>query len=338
MEETKNSVVESTAKKTTKRTKKKANKIPEGYIEITKNILLPFNKENDSHFIPEANPFENVNKIIEHTSIAINKKLPVLLSGETGTGKTSLIRYLANKTNNGYRRVNHNGGTSIDDIVGKILVNKEGTYWVDGVLTQAMRNGDWYVADEINASSAEILFIYHSLLDDDGYIVLPENGGEIIKPHPNFRFFATMNPSADYNGVKELNKALMSRFIVLKTDFPSPNTESKILSARTGIDEETALKMVKFAGEIRATHAKDKVQFVLSTRDLLMWSEMFNVYGKFMISAEITVLNKVGDDDKEVIKDLLSLHFKTLDDPKTAKTEEPKKEEPTTAESEPVAF
>jgi midasin (ATPase involved in ribosome maturation) len=186
-----------------------------------------------------------------------------------------------------------------------------------------MRNGDWFVADEINASSADILFVYHSLLDDDGYVVLPENGGEIVKPHPNFRFFATLNPSSDYHGVKELNKALMSRFLVLKTDFASPTVEAKILVERTGIDKDSAERMVRFAGDIRATHSKDKIQFVLSTRDLLMWAKMYTIYGKYMVSAEMTVLNKVGQDDFEMVKDMLSLQFKSLDEPAKKSVNQP---------------
>ena len=250
---------------------------------------------------------------MEQVAVGVMENMPVLLMGETGTGKTSLIRDLAAKTNNGFRRVNHTGGTSVDDIVGKILFNKEGTYWVDGVLLQAMRSGDWFDADEINAASADVLFVYHSLLDDDGYIVLPENGGEIVKPHPDFRFFATMNPSADYHGVKELNKALMSRFLAIKTDFPNPKVESSILVERTGVTQEVADKMVAFAGEIRGTHAKEKIQYVLSTRDLLQWGRLYQIYGKYMVSAEMTVLNKVGLDDFNVVKDLLSLHFSNLD-------------------------
>jgi cobaltochelatase CobS len=207
-------------------------------------------------------------------------------------------------------------------------VNEKGTFWIDGVLTESLRKGYWYLADEINASNADINFVYHSLLDDDGFIVLPENGGEIVRPHENFRFFGAMNPSADYVGVKELNKALLSRFIVLKTDFPNPAVEEKILVKRTGIKSEIAKKMIAFANEIRQNHQKDKISFVFSTRELLSWCSLYKIYGKYIPSAEITVLNKVNDDDFESVKDLLSLHFRTLDNPKAkAEPKEETKEE-----------
>lgn len=291
-------------------------------LKISNKVSLPYNSDNkDSDFVPQSHNFENSKRTVEQVAIGINKNLPVLLIGETGSGKTSLIRYLAHKTNNGFRRVNHNGGTTVDDIVGKILINKEGTYWVDGVLVEAMKKGWWYLADEINASSSEINFIYHCLLDDDGYIVLPENGGEVVNPHKNFRFFAAMNPVTDYAGTKDLNKALMSRFIVLKTDFTSPSVEAKILNKRTGIKLDVAERMVKFAAEVRVMHSKQKINFVLSTRDLIMWAVMFNVYKKYIISAEITVLNKVGEEDFESVKDLLGLHFKPVDEPSKPNTQ-----------------
>lgn len=295
----------------------RAKKVVEGMVKVSKGVSLPDNVGNKSPFIPTATDgYKNVNHLLEQVAVGILENMPVVLMGETGTGKTSLIRDLAAKTHNGFRRVNHNGGTSVDDVVGKILVNKEGTYWGDGVLIQAMRNGDWYVADEINASSAEMLFVYYSLLDDDGYIVLVENGGEIVRPHESFRFFATLNPSADYHGVKELNKALMSRFLALKTDFASPKVEQDILIERTGIAADVAERMVNFAGEIRGTHAKDKIQYVLSTRDLIQWARLYKIYGKYVASGEPSVLNKVSPDDFGVVKDLMGLHFSALDTPK----------------------
>lgn len=304
----------------TKEPEKGNGKNPQSF-RISPRVSLPQNA-SPSPFTPKAMNFEDHKHILEQVAISINSNLPVLLIGETGSGKTSLIRYLAAKTGHGFRRVNHNGATTTDDIVGKLLLNEKGTFWVDGALVDAMRKGDWYLADEINAAPAEVNFAYHSLLDDDGYLVLSEHNGEIVRPHPSFRFFAAMNPSSDYAGTKELNKALLSRFLVIKTDFPAPKVEEAILKNRTGISAEQAKKLVSFAAEVRINHAKGKTNFVVSTRDLLMWAKMLTIYGKYIVSAEISVLNKVGEDDFESIKDLLGLHFKNLDTGKQEQTRE----------------
>jgi midasin len=295
--------------------------------KVSERIGIAINPGTKSEFVPEKIAFEDHKHLVEQIAVAVNEKMPVLLIGETGTGKTSVIRYLAHETNNGFRRVNHNGGTTVDDIVGKILINEKGTFWVDGVLIEAMRKGYWYLADEINAAAAEINFAYHSLLDDDCYIVLPENNGEVVRPHPNFRFFAAMNPSTDYAGTKELNKALMSRFIVLKTDFSPPDIESDILVHRTGIEKSSALQMVKFAATVRDQHAKGKMSFVLSTRDLIMWAKMFKIYGKFIISAEMTVTNKVVPDELQSMTSMLGLSFSSIDNPKKKDVHQPKEQE-----------
>lgn len=183
-----------------------------------------------------------------------------------------------------------------------------------------MKKGYWFLADEINAAGAEINFVYHSLLDDDGRVILAEKGNEVVVPHPNFRFFGAMNPPAEYAGTKELNKALLSRFMVARVDFPPPKVEQKILTSRVGITEDVAERMVRFAGEVRTMHGKEEVHFVLSTRDLLMWATMFKVYKKYLASAELTVLNKIGEDDFDAIKDMMALHFKAQDDNKSVAT------------------
>lgn len=300
-----------------------------GLVEITKRVWLPINKNKvDANFIPKEISFEDNKKILEQVAIAISKNMPVLLVGETGTGKTSLVRHLAFKTQNAFVRVNHNGGTTVEDVVGRWIINNTGeTVWVDGILIESMKKGYWFLADEINAAGAEINFVYHSLLDDDGRIILAEKGNEVVIPHENFRFFGGMNPPTEYAGTKELNKALLSRFIVCKTDFPAPDVEAKILVDRTGISMDAAEKMVQTAGEIRIMHSKEEVRYVFSTRDLLMWANMFKVYKKFIMSAEMTVLNKVGPDDHEAIRDMFGLNFKNIDEkPATKKKVEPEPE------------
>jgi len=285
------------------------------WFKISRRAALLVNKEHvDEAFIPKDLAYEDNKKTVEQVAIAIAHHMPVLLIGETGTGKTSLVRHLASKTNNAFVRVNHNGGTTIEDIAGRWVINKDGeTVWLDGILIEAMKKGFWFLADEINAASAEVNFIYHSLLDDDGRVLLAEKGNEVVIPHPNFRFFGAMNPPAEYAGTKELNKALISRFMVVQVDFPAPKTEQKILMERTGIEEDVAERMVRFAGEVRVNHAKEQIRFVLSTRDLLMWGMMYKVYKKYMLSAEMSIINKIPQDDYESVKDMLTLNFKELD-------------------------
>ena len=284
------------------------------WFKVSKRISLPKNRDKvDTNFIPKEIVFEDNKKVMEQISVAISYKMPVLLIGETGTGKTSLVRHLAFSTNNGFVRVNHNGGTSVEDIVGRWTIENGDTKWVDGILIKAMKEGMWFLADEINAASAEINFLYHSLLDDDGRIILAEKGNEVVIPHPNFRFFGAMNPPTEYAGAKDLNKALLSRFMVAKIDFAPPKVEQKILTTRTKVSDDVAERMVRFAGEVRTMHANEQTHFVLSTRDLLMWATMFKVYKKYLTSAEMTVLNKITVDDFDAIKDIMALHFKTQD-------------------------
>lgn len=293
-------------------------------VEVTKRIWLPINKlEVDPNFLPKDVPYEDNKKTLEQVAVAISFNMPVLLVGETGTGKTSLVRHLAYRTGNAFVRVNHNGGTTVEDIVGRWIINANGTTeWVDGILVEAMKKGYWFLADEINAAGAEINFVYHSLLDDDNRVLLAEKGNEVVMPHPNFRFFAGMNPPTEYAGTKELNRALLSRFIVVKTDFPAPEIEEKILMDRTGIPQEVAHNMVESAGQIRINHGKGEIAYVFSTRDLLMWAQMYKVYKKYMLSAEMTVLNKVGQDDIDSIRDTLALNLSALDSPKKKKVEQ----------------
>lgn len=281
-----------------------------GSVELAINTIT-----NPDHmqFVPADNKYVDQKKLLETISFGIRENLPVLLIGETGTGKTSAIRYLAQETGNAFRRLNLNGSTTVDEFVGKILIDEKGTYWVDGVLTDAMRNGHWLLIDEINAGLPEILFVLQSLLDDDRYVLLSDKKDrEIVRPHKDFRLFATCNPSDNYSGTKEMNKALLSRFpLVLEIDFADDQKELDIMKSKfKDLDVNLAARMISFANQQRKAYKEHKVDFCFSTRELINWYKMQEFTGgNVRLAAEYTILGKCNQTDREVFKDIISVSF-----------------------------
>lgn len=241
-------------------------------------------------------------------TIASEVDLPILLVGETGTGKTSLVRELAEEVDRPYSRFSITGETTVDDFVGKYILRGGETVWQDGALLTAIKGGHYLVVDEINAALPEILFVLHSLLDDDKFVVIPQKDNSIVKPHKNFRFFATMNPVDEYAGTKELNKAFMSRFaMVLLVEFPDRQTETNVLIERTGVKSEDATRMVDVAIGVRQAKKQDKVFYTFSTRDLLFWGSLVDKLGLHQ-AFRVTIRNK-GMEDADVLEQIYQKVF-----------------------------
>ena len=280
------------------------------------SIEIAINQSGDTAFVPDDSlAYLDTNKALSTIGYAINESLPVLMIGDTGTGKTSAIRYLARETKNGLRRVNLNGSTTVEELVGKILINKDGTYWVDGVLTECMRTGKWLLLDEINAALPEVLFVLHSLLDDDKYIVLSEKEDkEVVRCHKDFRVFATMNPMEEYVGTKELNKAFLSRFpITIHVEYPSDSQEREIIRKRypdaSKLPDDVIENMVGLAHSARDSKNNEDLDFVFSTRDLLQWAQVFMHTQDAKQAARMTFLQKCNKADAAAIQNILSLTF-----------------------------
>lgn len=209
---------------------------------------------------------ETKKKVIE---ACIEQKAPVLLVGETGLGKTTIIREMAHEKKKNLIRVSLNGSTSTEEILGKWLAKDGSTFWQDGILISAMKNGDWIVFDEINAALPEVLFALQSLLDDDRKVTLIEKSNEVVKPTEDFMFFATMNPTEEYSGTKEMNKALISRFnAVVHIEVPSNVIEVKIIEDK-GIDGYVATSLVVIADKLRQMKKDEQIYYFCSTRDLI---------------------------------------------------------------------
>lgn len=269
--------------------------------------------DGKSAYVPKNSvEFIDHDGILATLAISIRDNMPVLLVGETGTGKTSAIRNLAERTQNGFRRVNLNGGTTADELVGRMLLNEKGTIWVDGVLTEAMRNGEWILFDEINAALPEVLFVLQSVLDDDHALTLTEHPTkELVKAHPNFRFFASMNPP-NYAGTKELNRALLSRFpVCIDASYPVPKVEKEIIAKHLGkkiADLPITEAIMNLAAETRKSMQDGKTDFSIGTRDILNFLKLTR-FLKPREALQAAFTSKLGSEDQAGVNALARLHL-----------------------------
>lgn len=202
----------------------------------------------------------------------LKSNTPALLVGETGTGKTSLARETAAKLDRKLTRVNLDGSITPDMLIGRFQVRSNAgaaeTYFQYGAIPQAMREGSVLLLDEINAALPDTLFLLHALLEDSPRLFIPETEEELL-PAPGFSVLATMNPTHDYAGTRELNAALYSRFgMVIEFE---PLKGKSLLSALDahvpGLDAShiaTVAKLLERASKLRA---EEKIASRLSLRE-----------------------------------------------------------------------
>ena len=180
---------------------------------------------------------------------AAHKRLPVLLKGPTGCGKTRFIEYMAWKLGRPLVTVACHDDLTSADLLGRYLLAGEETVWLDGPLTAAVRAGAICYLDEVVEARKDTTVVIHPLTDTRR--VLPvEKRGELVRAPDSFMLVVSYNPG--YQSVlKELKQSTRQRFIALDFDYPPAELETTIVARETGIDAALAAQLVKIAGLTR---------------------------------------------------------------------------------------
>lgn len=185
----------------------------------------------------------------EALQAAAQARLPLLLTGPTGCGKTRFVEHMAWRLRRPLVTVACHEDLTAGDLAGRWLLDGEGTRWQDGPLALAARHGAICYLDELAEARSDALVVVHPLADSRRVLPL-ERKGELLRAHPDFLLVASCNPG--YRGVhKALKPSTRQRFTALAFDYPAPEAEAAILVGETGVEPALAHRLVALGARTR---------------------------------------------------------------------------------------
>jgi nitric oxide reductase NorQ protein len=186
---------------------------------------------------------------VEVFAAAAQSRLPVMLKGPTGCGKTRFVEHMAWKLGRPLVTVACHDDLTTADLVGRYLIVGDETVWLDGPLTAAVRAGAICYLDEIVEARKDTTVVIHPLTDSRRALPV-EKHGEYLAAHADFMLVVSYNPG--YQSVlKEMKPSTRQRFVALDFDYPDAALESRIVAHEGGVDAATAAKLVKLGGLTR---------------------------------------------------------------------------------------
>ena len=242
--------------------------------------------ESEPYYLP-------IGKEEELFRAAFEAKLPAMLKGPTGCGKTRFVEYMAYKLNRPLITVACHEDLSATDLVGRFLLEGDETVWHDGPLTTAVREGAICYLDEVVEARKDTVVIIHPLTDDRRRLPI-EKRGTVIEAPPEFMLVVSYNPG--YQSVlKDLKQSTRQRFVGLEFDYPDAEAEIEIVSKEGRIDEETAKDLVVIGEKVRNLRGHGLEEGV-STRLLIYAAQMIEKGISPVDAAEVAFVSPITDD------------------------------------------
>ncbi|CAH2065804.1 unnamed protein product [Thlaspi arvense] len=274
-------------------------------------------KGGPDDYVKTKSVIEHLNRLAHAIFI---KRYPVLLQGPTSSGKTSLVKYLAEISGNKFVRINNHEQTDIQEYLGSYMTDSSGKLvFHEGALVKAVRDGHWIVLDELNLAPSDVLEALNRLLDDNRELFVPDLH-ETISAHPNFMLFATQNPPAVYGGRKILSRAFRNRFVEIHVDDIPEDELSEIIAKKCEIAKSYATKMVEVMKDLQRNRQSSKAfagkHGYITPRDLFRWAERFKAYGgksndELAREGYYLLAERLRDDtEKLVVQEVLDRHFR----------------------------
>lgn len=224
---------------------------------------------------------------------AFERRLPVMLTGPTGCGKTRFVEHMGRLLKRPVVTISCHDDLTSSDLVGRFLVTGGDVVWTDGPLTRAVKDGAICYLDEVVEARHDSLAILHSLTDHRRALYL-DRAGEVVPAPASFMLVCSYNP-AYRSSLKELKPSFRQRFVTIAMNYLPPDREAQVLVAEAGIEMSVARRLVGCAGSIRT--ADDVFHFEPpSTRVLVTAAQLIAAGTTEVEAAEAAILAPLSSD------------------------------------------
>ncbi len=205
--------------------------------------------DTDQYLIQQEPYYQPQGDEIALYEAAYAERLPVMVKGPTGCGKSRFVEHMAWKLDRPLITVACNEDMTASDLVGRFLLDANGTRWVDGPLTTAARIGAICYLDEVVEARQDTTVVIHPLTDHRRTLPLDKKG-ELVEAHPDFQLVISYNPGYQ-SLMKDLKQSTKQRFSAMNFDYPEAALETEIVATETQSDPEVAARLVKIGETAR---------------------------------------------------------------------------------------
>jgi nitric oxide reductase NorQ protein len=252
--------------------------------------------DSEPFYLPQADE-------IEVAAAAYRARMPLLLKGPTGCGKTRFMEYLAWRLDRPLITVSCHDDLSASDLTGRYLIRSGETVWMDGPLTMAVKMGAICYLDEIVEARKDTTVIIHPLADDRRQLPI-EKLGEVIEAPDEFMLTVSYNPG--YQSVlKDLKPSTRQRFVAIYFDYPDPDREKEIVVKESGVDSQLAERLVRLGRMTRNLKDQGLIEGA-STRLLVHTGRLIAQGIEPKRACELAMCQPLTD-DAEIISGLMEM-------------------------------
>lgn len=237
-------------------------------------------------------------------------KIPLILKGPTGCGKTRFVEAMAYRLHLPLITVACHEDLTAADLIGRFLFKDNQTLWQDGPLTRAVRHGGICYLDEIVEARKDTTVIIHSLTDDRRTLYIDKTG-ELIPAHDQFMMVLSYNPGYQ-SIVKDLKQSTKQRFAGIRFEHPTLDIETTIIHTESGLDQATSGRLAAMGQQIRQLQGYGLDEGVSSR--LLVYVGRLITGGLPALFAVRHAISQTLTDDPHILQaidDIAQLHFGT---------------------------